>query len=92
MSTTESVNSLVRDLEQLANEANGKVLGGAYGLQNISAGMLTGGKAKGKKKRRKGGIGTSAGAKKNPWIQKITAYSKEHQCNLKTAMKRCSRK
>ena len=31
MSTTESVNSLVRDLEQLANEANGKVLGGAYG-------------------------------------------------------------
>ena len=68
MSTTESVNSLVRDLEQLANEADGsgKVLGGAYGLQNISAGMLTGGKAKGKKH------------KASSHALKVKAYMKKH--------------
>ena len=70
MSTTESVNSLVRDLEQLANEANGKVLGGAYGLQNISAGMLTGGKAKGKKKHKKTKAGSHA--------LRVKAYMKKH--------------
>ena len=70
MSTTESVSSLVRDLEQLANEANGKVLGGAYGLQNISAGMLTGGKAKGKKKHKKTKAGSHA--------LRVKAYMKKH--------------
>ena len=70
MSTTESVNSLVRDLEQLANEANGKVLGGAYGLQNIKAGMLTGGKAKGKKKHKKTKAGSHA--------LRVKAYMKKH--------------
>ena len=70
MSTTESVNSLVRDLEQLANEANGKVLGGAYGLENLSGGQLTGGRAKGKKKHKKTKAGSHA--------LRVKAYMKKH--------------
>ncbi len=72
MSNPQAIESLVRDLHELANEADGKnISGSAYGLSNSTAGILTGGsKKKGRKKRRKTG---------NSHAAKTKAYMRSHK-------------
>lgn len=80
MSNPQAIESLVRDLHELANEADGKkdVSGGAYGLQNITAGVLTGG-AKRRRRRKRRGAGASGGSKKaNTHAMLTKAYMKKH--------------
>lgn len=86
MSTTESVNKLVRNLTELAQEADQNVQGGAYGMTNLQGGIVTGGRRK-KGRKRCGGYGTSAGGKKNAHAKKTGAYMRKHHVKLGVASK-----
>lgn len=80
MSNPESVNKLVKDLTELAKEAE-NVQGGAYGLTNLSGGVITGGRRR-KGRKAKGGFGTSAGGKKNAHAKKTGEYMRKHGVKL----------
>ena len=86
MSNPEAINKLVKDLTELAKDADSNVQGGAYGLQNISAGVITGGRRR-KGRKRKGGSGTRAGGLKNAHAKKTGAYMRKHGVKLGTASK-----
>ena len=96
MSNPQAIESLVRDLHELANEADGKkdVSGGAYGLSNLSAsgGLLTGGAKRRRRRKRRGagasgGYGTRAGGLKNQHAKKTGAYMRKHNVKLGVASK-----
>lgn len=72
MSNPEAVNKLVRNLEELANEADGKTIAGsAYGLNNLSGGLLTGGSRRKKGRKRVVKPGSHA--------SKVKTYMKKHK-------------
>jgi len=72
MSNPEAVNKLVKDLTELAKDADSKTIAGsAYGLNNLSGGLLTGGS-----KRRKG---RKRAVKPGSHASKVKTYMKKHK-------------
>ena len=71
MSNPEAVNKLVSNLTELAKEADHNISGGAYGLSNLSGGLLTGGSRRKKGRKRVVKPGSHA--------SRVRTYMKKHK-------------